>query len=377
MKQIFANTVIVIAATLIGLLVCEYLARFFINPADYLSVSMERHDILGRVVAPHSHGFDEWGFRNKTVPASVDIVAIGDSHTYGNTAKMDESWPSVLGYLTGKSVYNMGMGGYGPNQYQYLLKSKALHLKPQIILCGLYLGDDFENSFSITYGLDYWAFLRKGRFDQINPDIWKAEEDTRWLKGLRIWLSRNSVVYQLVIHGPVLGKIKGNAQLERASHKPDPYVTTLVVEDQNIREAFRPSGIRDRLDQKKQPVIEGIRITYALLKDMHGACRRNGSRFIVVVIPTKETVFEKYLENNPGIHLSGVIDDLIRNERVARSDLLVFLRNEGIDFVDTLPALKRAVNQELYARTDRDMHPGKNGYRIIAETVANHIQTTQ
>ena len=30
------------------------------------------------------------GFRNRKVPSSVNIVAIGDSHTFGNCAKMDE-----------------------------------------------------------------------------------------------------------------------------------------------------------------------------------------------------------------------------------------------------------------------------------------------
>ena len=29
---------------------------------------------------------------------------------------MDDSWPYVLGRLTGRQVYNMGFGGYGPNQ---------------------------------------------------------------------------------------------------------------------------------------------------------------------------------------------------------------------------------------------------------------------
>jgi hypothetical protein len=74
--------------------------------------------------------YDTWGFRNQKVASSVEIVAIGDSHTFGNCAKMIESWPYVLGRLTGRSVYNMGLGGYGPNQYHYIFKTEALRLKP-------------------------------------------------------------------------------------------------------------------------------------------------------------------------------------------------------------------------------------------------------
>ncbi len=54
---------------------------------------------------------------------------------------MDQSWPYVLGKLTGRSVYNMGMGGYGPNQYFYLSNTKALALKPRVIIWGLYMGE--------------------------------------------------------------------------------------------------------------------------------------------------------------------------------------------------------------------------------------------
>jgi hypothetical protein len=54
----------------------------------------------------------------------------------------------------------MGLGGYGPNQYFELLKTKALPLKPRMVICGLSMTDDFDNAFHLTYGLDYWAYLR-------------------------------------------------------------------------------------------------------------------------------------------------------------------------------------------------------------------------
>ena len=44
---------------------------------------------------------------------------------------MVDSWPYVLGAFDGRQVYNMGLGGYGPNQYFYLSKTKASHSKAQ------------------------------------------------------------------------------------------------------------------------------------------------------------------------------------------------------------------------------------------------------
>jgi hypothetical protein len=372
-RQVAFNTLLVMVSTLGGLLLCEIAARVFLNPADYLSISMVEHNILGRAVAPEAAGYDDWGFRNKAVPGQADIVAIGDSHTYGNTAKMEESWPHVLAQLTGMSVYNMGMGGYGPNQYYYLFKTRVPDLKPQVVLCGLYLGDDFENAFSVTYGLDYWSYLRQGSFDGADADIWQTPDDPAWFKTIRVWMSQNSVIYQIVFHGPLLGRVKGNLRIGNASRQQDRQTATLILVEENIHEAFRPIGLRDRLQQNRGSVREGMRITFNLLKDMNEKCRESNSRFAVVVIPTKELVFEDYLEHNANIQLVEVIDELLLNERRARKELFEFFRASGIRYVDTLPALKRSVRNELYVRSDRDMHPGRNGYKVIAEAVGEYL----
>src|SRR4249920_1632665 len=98
LKKALVNLGVVTVSTAICLVLCEGLARLFLRPTDYLSVEVVKDDILGGVVSPSTKaGFDEWGFRNHGVPATADIVAIRDSHTYGNTAKMDDSWPYVLG----------------------------------------------------------------------------------------------------------------------------------------------------------------------------------------------------------------------------------------------------------------------------------------
>lgn len=369
LKKLFINSMIVLASTCIGLLLSEVIARSFLNPADYLSASLKNHEILGGVMEPNANGLDEWGYRNRAVPTKVDIVAIGDSHTYGNTARMEESWPSVVGAMTGKTVYNMGMGGYGPNQYYYLLNSRALGLKPEIVLCGLYMGDDFENAFTMTYGLEYWSFLRQHRFEGIDADIWREQDDGKYFKEIRVWLSKNSVIYQIIFHGPIMSRLKGTIQVLQASREQDPFTTTLIVEDGKIQEAFRPSGIRDRLDPNRKEIREGMRITMKLLQEMNETCLKSGSRFVVVVIPTKEMVFADFLEHKPQIHLGEVVDELLSNERLARRDLFEYLHKHAIPYFDTLSALKHKAGDELYVRSHRDMHPGRNGYRVIAESV--------
>jgi hypothetical protein len=234
-KGTLANIGLLLGSSVVALLLCELGCRLFLNPADYLSQDPTPDKILGAVLAIHGSGYDAWGFRNQKVPPSVDIVAIGDSHTFGNCAKMDESWPYVLGRLTGRSVYNMALAGWGPNQYYYLLKTKALALKPQLIVSGLYMGDDFENAYKITYGLDYWSYLREHPAAKVDVDIWKHPPDGRWYGGIRDWLSRHSVVYKLVFHGLLLGRLKGDIQIQNASRLYDSVATLIVKDREHLR----------------------------------------------------------------------------------------------------------------------------------------------
>lgn len=352
-----------------GLLLCEGLSRIFLHSADFLKIEPVNDNVLGMVPSAATRaGYDAWGFRNPRVPEHADIVAIGDSHTYGNTARMEDSWPIVLGHLTGRTAYNMGMGGYGPNQYFYLFKTRALSLKPKTIVVGLYMGDDFENAYQITYGLDYWAYLRKLPGEKAKFNIWEVQDTPVWHKRIRVWLSRHSVVYQLVFHTSVLGRLQGEAQI-KVDPKVDPSVTSLIVPEKNILEAFRPEAVLRALDQQNPDIREGMRITFKLLQQMKEICDQNQIQFLVVVIPTKETVFSPYLEQQPQLHFSGVLQQLTFNERQARESMFEFFQENNISYVDALPALQASVEHQLYARTSQDMHPGRNGYRVIAEAV--------
>jgi hypothetical protein len=370
--KILANLALFVTTTAIALLMGEFVARRFLNPSDYLGVEMVHDDVLGAVPsATAKAGFDAWGFRNREVPKTADIVAVGDSHTFGNTAKMDESWPYVLGHLTGRNVYNMGMGGYGPNQYFNLSNSKALSLKPNVIVWGLYMGDDFQNAYAITYGLKYWANLRRLPDRDVDADTWDPPAPKpNWQRKIRVWLSGHSVIYQIVFHASAGGRIQGETQIRNAAQLYPGAATSVIVPEKNILEAFRPQSMLSRLDQDNPEILEGMRITFELMREMNETCQQQHIRFVVVVIPIKEEVFSDYLEHNPKLPLSEVIDKLLPNDRLARQKTFTFLDELHIPYVDPLPALRNSLGNELYARSATDMHPGKNGYHVIGEAVS-------
>lgn len=375
LKNLLINLVVFGVAVFVALLLAEFAARLVLNPADFLRLEVVQDDILGAVPSPSAlAAFDRWGFRNPKVPDAADIVAVGDSHTYGNTARMVDSWPYVASRLSGRQVYNMGLGGYGPNQYLYLSKTKALTLKPKMIIWGLYMGDDFENAFSLTYGLDYWKDLRILPPQKVEANIWEGPPTDTGTRKIRVWLSRHSVIYQLAFHVGFGGKVKGDIQIRNAAELYPGYATSINIPEKHILEAFRPKAVLFGLDQDNSNVREGMRITFELLKQMNEICRQNHVQFVVVVIPTKEMVFSEYLEHNSKVPMDGVIDKLLVNERSARAQTFQAMTDNKIPYVDPLPGLKKSVGEGLYASSAGDMHPNRNGYRVIGEAVADYLK---
>ena len=99
------------------------------------------------------------GFREDQ-PTAVEkhgyrILVTGDSHTDG-AVNNSESYANVLEYLlniwldpSGASqpveVINGGVGGTGPHNYLALLQ-RHLDLQPDLVIAGLYVGNDFMNA---------------------------------------------------------------------------------------------------------------------------------------------------------------------------------------------------------------------------------------
>lgn len=108
-------------------------------------------------IGPH----DVLGFRNRCVPHITDVVAIGDSHTYGNNVTVEQNWPSQvqesLSDLTGK-VYAMAADGWGSVQYLEMF-SNATVFSPKTVIVAFHSGDDALDSFHMAYGDPYWREL--------------------------------------------------------------------------------------------------------------------------------------------------------------------------------------------------------------------------
>ena len=347
-------------------------------------------DLLGRRGNPRYPGHDPKGFRNERLPAQAQIVILGDSQTYGVRSTREDAWPHQLQRLADVETYNMGFPGYGPIQ-NLLLLEEAVALAPELVIEAIYSGNDPFDAFELVYRAGNLPFLKSQ-----DPDVLRALEEAEeqhaddelqvdvkgilnesqsgegvLLGAVRQFLSRHLATYRFlgVIRRRAGGLLMDESweQIKRSAlARPDYFQ---VVETETSRKVFR-CGYRLRgIDPRDSRVAEGARICLEALKLMKARCDRDEVKFLVVFIPTAELVFEPRIREAEA-HMPEEYDLLLLGEKQFWSRSERFLDKEGIQFVDTLPALQQSLARgEQPYRMDYDGHPNAAGHRAIAQQV--------
>lgn len=363
MSKVIKTILLIFVSVILALLIAEGAARLVFDPIDFLKPVTASDEVFRYRIEPGSGAHDDWGFRNKALPAEVDIVAIGDSHTYGVSAQAKDSWPVQLSGLSTKSVYNMSLPGYGPAEYLLLMQEKAMGLKPDMIIAGFYLGNDLKDTFNAVYTVPIWEELRSPDTDsEISQDLLPVRKGSS--PGLTDRLSSRSVLYRLFSSSFIGDNLRQRRRIARGER-----VVMLNEEQHGIKTGFTPDRRLKGLDTQNPEVSEGLRLSLKLFNRMNELAKENGIEFLVVIIPTKEMVYSGLLEGNKDLPAAEELDRLIASERKINSAVVRYFRQNGINFIEVLPALQsRSITEQIYP-SNFGGHTNKNGYRIIAETL--------
>lgn len=73
------------------------------------------------------------------------IAFIGDSMTFGQGVPFETAYPFRVGAMLGADVINASMIGSGPDWYYLRLKESVLAYRPDIVVVGIFLGNDFAD----------------------------------------------------------------------------------------------------------------------------------------------------------------------------------------------------------------------------------------
>ena len=379
---------LVVFAFIAALLIAEGVTRVFIDPVDYLWRHLSYDPVLRYKIEPHSAGHDSRGYRNKYVPERADIVTLGDSQTYGESSPAKYSWPSILGSLTGKETYNMGVSGYGPAEYFYLFGNGALEFKPDIVVVGFYLGNDLADTYTAVYTVERWAHLRNPASarspedgEETKADGAPEAEETplekkpfeyelkRRVYGAAGWFAENSVLYRIVTASYLGDRMREKMMLDRGEK-----ITTLDAREYGIHTGFTPVRRLEALDLDRENIREGLALALGFFDNMNKLAEENGVRFLVVILPTKESVFGEFIEGNTALRYSGEIDRLLLNERQVSVEAESYFDEHGIPYLDLLGPLREAALREQIYPNNYSGHFNRNGNRVIAESISRRLE---
>lgn len=94
-------------------------------------------------------------------PDRYDIVCIGNSFTHGDAVAYEDTWPHLLAQQTGRSLLNMGVGGYGIDQAIL----RFMHRRPacDTVILGM-VSNDLDRSLTTVYNYYQGGIKTKPKF---------------------------------------------------------------------------------------------------------------------------------------------------------------------------------------------------------------------
>jgi len=306
---------------------------------------------------------DRRGYRNQSNLEAYDVVALGDSFSEGSKVSDEHPWPVRLATQSGLTVYNLGLSGYDPLHYLESLKEVGMSLKPRVVLCLIYEGNDFRSD--------------KSDEKRKHPSLFMRIEE---------YLGRSPVIGtidKLLIE--TFGAINSDAALKDAG-KID-WLPLAIPEGPDARYyTFEPKQLRDLYESREEfAAHKHWQNPQRQLNEMHELCREAGAQFVVVFAPTKAHVTismaadrlvpEKvraftaisYKDELPesGEFLRNLVENAEAREEVVGE----WCRRQSISFVSLTASLREAVAHGKQVYFTYDQHWTPDGHEVVAQTV--------
>jgi len=298
------------------------------------------------------------GFRGEElVPGRTPVLVIGDSYTFGVFVNDAETYPARLDRLIGEShkgyqVINAGYAaGWETDQHYVWLKAQGLALRPEIVILGVFLGNDILN---------------------IAPEAW-AEKDAH---GLPVrYLNRN-----LVVDDAGYIRAPGPADIVEALHRMpilrDSHVAVLLarglrklqVGQSSTREALSSSEMKlaHIFGEYSAEFHRKERNFMALVSRMKTEVEINGGKFLVALLPMNFMIEPDKIDfSMPGTKFR-------HRKPVYYRRLGALLEREGIQFID-IESIMLATRGGPYFPANGEVHFNPRGHELTAQAIFDYI----
>jgi hypothetical protein len=311
---------------------------------------------------PRYLGHDARGYRNPDALERAEIVAMGDSQTYGAGVDGSSAWPRALSRLDGRAVYSMAGPGFGPG-HSLLLLDDTLAMSPKVVIEAFYAGNDLFDAFFLAYHQRSLSELQSTDPERVRA-IEKAEQEEKLeQKAIRILGAkpdedrppgislRGFLGEHCALYGILRALRRGESRREVATDWASLKAQAMgraeffdVVEAGGATKILTPAYRLSVLDADDPRVAEGLRISLECLARMSERLRARGVEFIVLFLPTAELVFEP-AASQAGAPLPDAYVRLLACEKAMWRTTREFLAARSIRFVDAAPALQEALKR--------------------------------
>ena len=289
------------------------------------------------------------GLRTPVEDGSVEVVALGDSFTFGYGVDEKAAWPTQLAWLSGLTVANLGISGFGPGNELAMLRQEGLRLRPRLVVWQFFANDLLDAaSFAAWQAAGRGDFLAWER-ERTQPD---AADPTMQGVSLRGLLHRHLVSYELA-------KWALRQGVYNPRRRPTRWIN--IGAAPLLLDISGPVAWADRSDPR---VCEGMALTAAALEAARDAVHAAGAGLVVVLAPTKEAV---YWQGDLSEHMA-----LEGNDRWVAQ----VCRSLEIPCLPLLPAFASVARQAGPLYFSQDVHWNPAGHRLAAQEIVRFITSS-
>lgn len=348
MKEFIKKTLLVIAALILGIALCEvFLILFYPQPMGRVSsgelffidydpdtgwVNRKNAEGFHNPVPGEPGGYIKINAKNlrgsehpyERTPGKKRVLATGDSLTFGYAMEERFSYPAQLQELLGNDyeVINAGIIGSGTDQQFLFFQKEGFKYHPDLVIVGFSAGDIYDGTCSMRFGAS------KPFFEIVNNNLVLRD----------IPVPRSSPVPDVLLREkPIQASLFRNSHLFRLLfyRLTDPNrIHNINIEEMNV--------------------FEGTRVVSGILGQFRNECERLDCALLFVVIPQEDwlSAAKEHPESEP----------FVKRGHLAATGILM---DAGIPFLDLWEPFKRELPNRLFLKGD-PIHPNQRGNEVIA-----------
>lgn len=307
------------------------------------------------------------------------IVVLGDSFMEAHSVELDEMLARQIDRAVDEvEVINLGVGGFGTLQQLRAFETEGQRYQPDLVLLGLFLGNDIRNN-SLELEKRLWVSRNRGGDDKVTsrPFLLAASEGP-WVTS-KVDFAAASARYEAAMAAATQGI---DSRLQRGSA----VYFLLRGKLKQLLSGAPGSGPLDyqAVDGEAWLGVYGCppteayenawEVTDRILARLAQRVREQGGELAVFSVPARQEVepdFRKRALERVEDPSQYCVEEPPGNARLAE-----ILASHNVPFYDLLPAFRKTAQQQVLFR-DTDDHWNPVGHALAAETVVEALRADQ